>query len=82
MSRTFWKGNQACNGCGAHDVLDRQRRLLLLRALLRGAVAIPRSDLCGAAGAGITGAITGRAIYEGTLNFAAGQRLADEMSGG
>ena len=27
--------------------------------------------------AGITGAITGRAIYEGTLDFAAGQRLAD-----
>ncbi len=38
--------------------------------------------LCGAAEAGITGAITGRAIYEGTLNFAAGQRLADELSGG
>jgi len=36
--------------------------------------------LCGAAEAGITGAITGRAIYEGTLNFAAGQRLADELS--
>ncbi len=29
---------------------------------------------------GITGAITGRAIYEGTLDFAAGQRLADELA--
>ncbi|HYN79283.1 MAG TPA: 1-(5-phosphoribosyl)-5-[(5-phosphoribosylamino)methylideneamino]imidazole-4-carboxamide isomerase [Lamprocystis sp. (in: g-proteobacteria)] len=29
---------------------------------------------------GITGAITGRAIYEGTLDFAAGQRLADEIA--
>ena len=29
------------------------------------------------AGANVTGAITGRAIYEGTLDFAAGQRLAD-----
>jgi phosphoribosylformimino-5-aminoimidazole carboxamide ribotide isomerase len=37
--------------------------------------------LCAVAEAGITGAITGRAIYEGTLNFAAGQRLADELSG-
>jgi phosphoribosylformimino-5-aminoimidazole carboxamide ribotide isomerase len=29
---------------------------------------------------GIIGAITGRAIYEGTLDFAAGQRLADGLS--
>jgi phosphoribosylformimino-5-aminoimidazole carboxamide ribotide isomerase len=29
--------------------------------------------------AGIIGAITGRAIYEGTLDFAAGQRLADGL---
>ncbi len=34
--------------------------------------------LCEAASAGISGAITGRAIYEGTLDFAEGQRLADE----
>jgi phosphoribosylformimino-5-aminoimidazole carboxamide ribotide isomerase len=38
--------------------------------------------LCAADEAGIKGAITGRAIYEGTLNFASGQRLADELSGG
>ena len=31
---------------------------------------------------GIVGAITGRAIYEGTLDFGAGQRLADAMAGG
>ena len=34
------------------------------------------------ADSGIMGAITGRAIYEGTLDFAAGQRLADEMAAG
>lgn len=33
--------------------------------------------LCQARHAGIMGAITGRAIYEGTLDFAAGQALAD-----
>jgi len=33
--------------------------------------------LCEVASSGITGAITGRAIYEGTLDFAEGQRLAD-----
>jgi len=32
------------------------------------------------ASVGIMGAITGRAIYEGTLDFAAGQRLADEFA--
>jgi len=36
--------------------------------------------LCAAAGSGITAAITGRAIYEGTLDFAEGQRVADELS--
>jgi phosphoribosylformimino-5-aminoimidazole carboxamide ribotide isomerase len=36
--------------------------------------------LCRAPSRNITGAITGRAIYEGTLDFAAGQRLADELS--
>ena len=37
--------------------------------------------LCGADTDNITGAITGRAIYEGTLDFAEGQKLADELSG-
>jgi phosphoribosylformimino-5-aminoimidazole carboxamide ribotide isomerase len=37
--------------------------------------------LCAVADAGIIGAITGRAIYEGTLDLATGQRLADELSG-
>ena len=36
--------------------------------------------LCAVADAGIIGAITGRAIYEGTLDLAAGQKLADELS--
>ncbi len=35
--------------------------------------------LCAVAEAGILGAITGRALYEGTLDFAAGQQLADEL---
>jgi len=37
--------------------------------------------LCGVAEEGVMGAITGRAIYEGSLDFAEGQRLADELGG-
>ena len=36
--------------------------------------------LCAADSSNIIGAITGRAIYEGTLDFAEGQKLADELS--
>jgi len=36
--------------------------------------------LCAVAKSGIEGAITGRAIYEGSLSFEAGQQLADELS--
>jgi len=36
--------------------------------------------LCGVQDEGIMGAITGRAIYEGTLDFAEGQRLADQLT--
>lgn len=36
--------------------------------------------LCQVEAEGITGAITGRAIYEGKLDFAAAQKLADELS--
>jgi phosphoribosylformimino-5-aminoimidazole carboxamide ribotide isomerase len=36
--------------------------------------------LCEVADSGIVGAITGRAIYEGTLDFSAAQKLADELS--
>ncbi len=36
--------------------------------------------LCAVRDAGITGAITGRAIYEGTLDFTAAQALADELA--
>ena len=35
--------------------------------------------LCEVAEEGITGAITGRAIYEGSLDFAEGQELADDL---
>ncbi|MEE9356864.1 1-(5-phosphoribosyl)-5-[(5-phosphoribosylamino)methylideneamino]imidazole-4-carboxamide isomerase [Candidatus Vondammii sp. HM_W22] len=37
--------------------------------------------LCKAETNNIMGAITGRAIYEGTLDFAEGQKLADELKG-
>lgn len=37
--------------------------------------------LCRAETRNIMGAITGRAIYEGTLDLAAGQKLADELAG-
>lgn len=36
--------------------------------------------LCAVADEGISGAITGRAIYEGTLDLAEAQKLADELS--
>ncbi len=36
-------------------------------------------DICKVAHHGISGAITGRAIYEGTLDFAEGQKLADSL---
>ncbi|HEC30329.1 MAG TPA: 1-(5-phosphoribosyl)-5-[(5-phosphoribosylamino)methylideneamino]imidazole-4-carboxamide isomerase [Gammaproteobacteria bacterium] len=35
--------------------------------------------LCGVASEGIMGAITGRAIYEGTLDFVEGQKLSDRL---
>jgi phosphoribosylformimino-5-aminoimidazole carboxamide ribotide isomerase len=37
--------------------------------------------LCAVADEGIMGAITGRAIYEGSLDFAAAQKLSDELCG-
>jgi phosphoribosylformimino-5-aminoimidazole carboxamide ribotide isomerase len=37
--------------------------------------------LCEVADEGIMGAITGRAIYEGTLDFAEAQTYADEHTG-
>ena len=36
--------------------------------------------LCAVADEGIIGAITGRAIYEGTLDLAEAQKLADELT--
>ena len=38
--------------------------------------------LCEVAADGIQGAITGRAVYQGTLDFVAAQQRADELSGG
>jgi phosphoribosylformimino-5-aminoimidazole carboxamide ribotide isomerase len=36
--------------------------------------------LCAVQGEGITGAITGRAVYQGTLDFAEAQKVADQLS--
>lgn len=36
-------------------------------------------SLCGAAGEGVMGAIVGRALYEGNLDLAEAQKLADEL---
>ncbi len=36
--------------------------------------------LCGIESEGVTGAISGRALYQGTLDFAQAQKLADELS--
>jgi len=36
--------------------------------------------LCAVESEGIVGAITGRAVYQGTLNFAEAQKLADQLS--
>jgi phosphoribosylformimino-5-aminoimidazole carboxamide ribotide isomerase len=38
--------------------------------------------LCAVEAEGITGAITGRAVYQGTLDFQEAQKLADEIGGG
>jgi phosphoribosylformimino-5-aminoimidazole carboxamide ribotide isomerase len=37
--------------------------------------------LCAVEGEGITGAITGRAVYQGTLDFKEAQKVADQLSG-
>ncbi len=37
--------------------------------------------LCAVESEGILGAITGRAVYQGTLDFSAAQKLADELCG-
>lgn len=37
--------------------------------------------LCAVESEGIVGAITGRAVYQGTLDFSAAQKLADELCG-
>jgi len=42
--------------------------------------ALVKASQASASGGEIVGAITGRAIYEGSLDFAAGQRLADGLS--
>jgi phosphoribosylformimino-5-aminoimidazole carboxamide ribotide isomerase len=60
----------------------RLARALRIPVIASGGVA-SLSDieaLCAIEDEGISAAITGRAIYEGTLNFAAGQARADELT--
>jgi len=38
-------------------------------------------NLCAVEDEGVAGAILGRAIYEGTLDFQAAQQRADELNG-
>ena len=61
-------GRSGARGLGAGHRLGGIRNLDDVRAL------------CAVAGEGIAGAITGRAIYEGALDFAEAQRLADELA--
>ena len=55
-------------------------RLIDHTLLKADATAADVKKLCAVAHEGIIGAITGRAIYEGTIDFAAAQKLADELS--
>jgi phosphoribosylformimino-5-aminoimidazole carboxamide ribotide isomerase len=55
---------------------------LLIPVIASGGIASMRDieALCAVEHEGVTGAITGRAIYEGTLDFRAAQARADELS--
>ena len=61
----------------------RLARALRIPVIASGGIAsmIDVEALCAVMDEGIMGAITGRAIYEGTLDFAAAQARADELSG-
>ncbi|QID18774.1 1-(5-phosphoribosyl)-5-[(5-phosphoribosylamino)methylideneamino]imidazole-4-carboxamide isomerase [Nitrogeniibacter mangrovi] len=56
---------------------------LLIPVIASGGIASLKDieDLCAVESEGVMGAITGRAIYEGTLDFRAAQARADELAG-
>ena len=66
------------------DATVRLARALRIPVIASGGIATLADidALCGVEDEGVMGAITGRAIYEGTLDFARAQARADELGGG
>ena len=66
------------------DATARLARAIRIPVIASGGLATMADveALCEVTGDGIMGAITGRAVYQGTLDFVAAQKRADELSGG